>query len=132
MAEARAKRPRTIAPPRLLPTDESQNNLSKTTMTSPLDGNVIEVTRQVGERVRGSDFNEDVVMTLAALHLMEVKIEVGEHEVVHLKNRQKADIKIDAFGWTFEGVVVEIAQKALNTATRAPSKRRPASPSPLR
>lgn len=94
--------------------DEAQNNLSKTTMTSPLDGNVIEVTRQVGERVRGSDFNEDVVMTLAALHSMEVKIEVGEHEVVHLKNQQKADIKIDAFeGQTFEGLVVEIAQKAL-------------------
>ncbi len=94
--------------------DESANNLSKTILLSPLAGNVIEVSRQVGERVRGSDFNEDVVMTLAALHAMEVKIEVGEHEVVHLKNGQKADIKIDAFeGQTFEGLVVEIAQKAL-------------------
>ena len=94
--------------------DEAQNNLSKTTLTSPIDGNVIEVTREVGERVRGSDFNEDVVMTLAALNTMEVKIEVGEHEVVHLKNHQRADIKIDAFeGQTFEGTVVEIAQKAL-------------------
>ncbi len=94
--------------------DESQNNLAKTTLFSPIDGNVIELTREVGERVRGSDFNEDVVMTLAALHTMEVKIEVGEHEVVHLKIGQKADIKIDAFdGQTFEGTVVEIAQKAL-------------------
>ena len=94
--------------------EEAQNNLSKTTLYSPIDGNVIEVTREVGERVRGSDFNEDVVMTLAALHAMEVKIEVGEHEVVHLVIGQKADIKIDAFeGQTFEGTVVEIAQKAL-------------------
>ncbi len=94
--------------------DEAQNNLGKTTLFSPIDGNVIEVTREVGERVRGSDFNEDVVMTLAALHTMEVKIEVGEHEVVHLKIGQKSDIKIDAFeGQTFEGTVVEIAQKAL-------------------
>ncbi len=94
--------------------DEAANNLSKTILVSPIDGNVIEVTREVGERVRGSDFNEDVVMTLAAMHAMEVKIEVGEHEVVHLKNGQKADIKIDAFeGQTFEGQVVEIAQKAL-------------------
>lgn len=94
--------------------EESQNNLSKTTLISPIDGNVIEVTREVGERVRGSDFNEDVVMTLAALHSMEVKIEVGEHEVVHLKQSQKADIKIDAFdGQSFDGNVVEIAQKAL-------------------
>jgi HlyD family secretion protein len=94
--------------------EEAQNNLSKTTLSSPIDGSVIEVTREIGERVRGSDFNEDVVMTLAALHLMEVKIEVGEHEVVHLKNLQRADVKIDAFeGQTFEGSVVEIAHKAL-------------------
>jgi HlyD family secretion protein len=94
--------------------EESQNNLAKTTLFSPIDGNVIELTREVGERVRGSDFNEDVVMTLAALHAMEVKIEVGEHEVVHLQIGQKADIKIDAFdAQTFEGRVAEIAQKAL-------------------
>lgn len=94
--------------------EEAANNLAKTTLFSPIDGNVIEVTREVGERVRGSDFNEDVVMTLAALHAMEVKIEVGEHEVVHLMLGQKSDIKIDAFeGQTFEGTVVEIAQKAL-------------------
>lgn len=94
--------------------EESQNNLAKTTLYSPIDGNVIEVTREVGERVRGSDFNEDVVMTLAALHAMEVKIEVGEHEVVHLRQGQKSDIKLDAFeGQGFEGLVVEIAQKAL-------------------
>lgn len=94
--------------------EESQNTLAKTTLFSPIDGTVIEVTREAGERVRGSDFNEDVVMTLAALHTMEVKIEVGEHEVVHLRQAQRADIKIDAFdGQTFEGTVVEIAQKAL-------------------
>lgn len=94
--------------------DEAQNNLGKTTLFSPIDGNVIEVTREVGERVRGSDFNEDIVMTLAALHAMEVKIEVGEHEVVPLKLGQKSEIKLDAFdGQTFDGEVVEIAQKAL-------------------
>lgn len=94
--------------------EEAQNNLGKTTLFSPIDGSVIELSREVGERVRGSDFSEDVVMTLAALHSMEVKIEVGEHEVVHLRVGQKADIKIDAFeGQTFEGAVVEIAQKAL-------------------
>lgn len=94
--------------------EEAQNNLAKTTLLSPIDGSVIEVTREVGERVRGSDFNEDVVMTLAALHAMEVKIEVGEHEVVHLQVQQRADVMVDAFeGQSFEGRVLEIAQKAL-------------------
>ncbi|MEW6434234.1 MAG: efflux RND transporter periplasmic adaptor subunit [Myxococcota bacterium] len=94
--------------------EEAQQNLDKTTLFSPIDGTVIEVSREVGERVRGSDFNEDVVMTLAALHTMEVKIEVGEHEVVHLKSGQRCDIRIDALeGQSFDGSVVEIAQKAL-------------------
>lgn len=94
--------------------EESQNDLSKTTLSSPIDGTVIELTREVGERVRGSDFSEDVVMTIAALATMEVKIEVGEHEVVHLKAGQPAEVKVDALeGQTFSGTVIEIAQKAL-------------------
>jgi HlyD family secretion protein len=94
--------------------EEAQTNLSKTTLVSPIDGSVIEKSREVGERVRGSDFSEDVVLTLAALNAMEVKIEVGEHEVVYLRQGQKADISVDALeGQTFEGVVTEIAQRAL-------------------
>jgi HlyD family secretion protein len=93
--------------------DEAASNLAKTTLVSPIDGNVIELSREVGERVRGSDFSEDVVMTIAALSTMEVKIEVGEHEVVHLKAGQPAEISLDALdGEAFQGSVVEIAQKA--------------------
>jgi HlyD family secretion protein len=94
--------------------DEAQNNLQKTTLISPIDGTVIECNREVGERVRGSDFNEDVVMSLAALASMEVKFEVGEHEVVHLAIGQKAEVKVDALdAQRFDGTVTEIAQKAL-------------------
>ncbi|HEX8700612.1 MAG TPA: efflux RND transporter periplasmic adaptor subunit [Myxococcaceae bacterium] len=93
--------------------EEAASNLEKTTLTSPIDGNVIELSREVGERVRGSDFSEDVVMVIAALNAMEVKIEVGEHEVVHLKNGQPAEVTLDALeGESFNGSVVEIAQKA--------------------
>lgn len=102
--------------------DEAASNLSKTTLVSPIDGNVIELSREVGERVRGSDFSEDVVMTIAALSSMEVKIEVGEHEVVHLKPGQPAEVTVDALeGESFQGSVVEIAQKALikNPGTEA-------------
>lgn len=102
--------------------EEAQSNLSKTTLLSPIDGNVIELSREVGERVRGSDFSEDVVMTIAALNIMEVKFEVGEHEVVHLKPGQPAEITVDALeGETYQGSVVEIAQKALikNPGTEA-------------
>lgn len=94
--------------------DEASSDLAKTTLYSPIEGTVIELSREVGERVRGSDFSEDVVMTIAALATMEVKIEVSEHEVVHLKVGQKSEVKVDALeNQTFEGTVVEIAQKAL-------------------
>ncbi|MBZ4420822.1 efflux RND transporter periplasmic adaptor subunit [Myxococcus sp. RHSTA-1-4] len=102
--------------------DQAQTDLAKTTLQSPIDGNVIELSREVGERVRGSDLSEDVVMTIAALSAMEVKFEVGEHEVVHLKPGQPAEVSLDALeGQTFQGSVVEIAQKALikNAGTEA-------------
>ncbi len=93
--------------------DEATNSLRQTTLVSPIEGTVIEVTREIGERVRGSDFSEDVVMTIASLAAMEVVIEVGEHEVVHLKEGQQTEVEVDALeGQTFEGTVVEIAQKA--------------------
>jgi len=94
--------------------EQAETNLSRTELISPIDGNVIELSREIGERVRGSDFNEDIVMTVAALNNMQVKIEVGEHEVVYLKNGQRAELSVDALeGQTFEGSVVEIAQKAI-------------------
>ncbi|MEN9796589.1 MAG: hypothetical protein RL653_285 [Pseudomonadota bacterium] len=93
--------------------DEALTQLEKTTLTSPMEGTVIELSREVGERVRGSDFNEDVVMTVAALAAMEVKLEVSEHEVIHLRQGQKADVTLDALeGQLFQGEIVEIAQKA--------------------
>jgi HlyD family secretion protein len=93
--------------------EQATTDLARTTLLSPIDGNVIELSREVGERVRGSDFSEDVVMTIAALNQMEVKFEVGEHEVVHLKYGQPAEVSLDALeGQSFTGTVVEIAQKA--------------------
>lgn len=94
--------------------DEANSNLAKTVLLSPIAGTVINLAREVGERVRGSDFSEDVVMTLAGLAAMEVNIEVSEHEVVHLKPGQRAEVSIDALeGQRFGGAVTEIAQQAL-------------------
>ncbi len=94
--------------------EQAQTDVTHTTLVSPIEGTVIERTREVGERVRGSDFSEDVVMTIAALNTMEVKIEVGEHEVVHLIEDQKAEVKGDALeGQAFEGVVTEVGKKAI-------------------
>jgi HlyD family secretion protein len=94
--------------------DESLDFLNKTTIVSPIEGEVIELDRQRGERVRGSDLGEDVIMVLAALAKMEVKVEVGEHEVVYLHQDDKATVELDAFdGKSFTGQVIEIGQNAI-------------------
>jgi HlyD family secretion protein len=75
---------------------EVSNNLEWATLRAPTDGTVLAVNHRVGERIRGSDFTEDVVLVLGTLQKMDVRIEVGEHDVVHLKPGQKAKIEIDA------------------------------------
>jgi HlyD family secretion protein len=93
--------------------EQARTDLLHTTLVAPMDGNVIERDREVGERVRGSEFSEDTVMVVAALSTMEVQFEVGEHDIVFLKPGQEAEITVDALeGQTFKGAVVELAQRA--------------------
>jgi len=63
--------------------------------------------------VRGSDFNEDPIVIIATLSSMEMKVEVGEHEVVYLHEGDPAEIEVDAFpDQKFAAQVVEIAKNA--------------------
>jgi len=92
---------------------ESRQRLSYATLLSPIDGVVTSRLKQVGERVRGSDFNEDPIVIIATLSSMEVKVEVGEHEVVHLHEGDAAEVEVDAIPekkWPAQ--VVEIAKNA--------------------
>ncbi len=92
---------------------EARHQYSLTTLTSPMDGIVTQRLKQVGERVRGSDFSEDVLMVIATLSKMEMKMEVGEHEVVFVKEGDPAEIEIDAFpDRKFKAQVVEVARNA--------------------
>jgi len=92
---------------------EARFLLSFTTLSAPIDGIVTSRLKQVGERVRGSDFNEDPIVIIATLSSMEVKVEVGEHEVVSLRPGDRAEVEVDALPerkWPAE--VVEIAKNA--------------------
>lgn len=92
---------------------EARHQFSLTTITAPMDGIVTQRLKQVGERVRGSDFSEDVIMVIATLSKMEMKAEIGEHEVVYVKEGDRAEIEIDAFPERkFKAQVVEVARKA--------------------
>ncbi len=101
---------------------EARYLLSFTTLTAPIDGILTSRLKQVGERVRGSDFNEDPIVIIATLSSMEMKVEVGEHEVVYLHEGDPAEIEIDAFpDRRFPAQVIEIAKNATvkNAGTEA-------------
>ena len=88
-------------------------NLSRATLTAPIDGTILELNHKVGERIRGSDFSEDVVLLMGGLSDMEVKAEVGEHEVVGIHEGDDATIEIDAMpDKQFKGHVVAVGKNA--------------------
>lgn len=101
---------------------EAKQVLSFATLLAPMDGVVVTRSKEIGERVRGSDLNEDPILTIATLSKMEARVEVGEHEVVYLHEGDKATVEIDAFpDRTFPAQVVEVARNGLvkNPGTEA-------------
>ena len=93
--------------------ETAQYNLSRATLTAPIDGTILELSHKVGERIRGSDFSEDVVMLMGGLTDMEVKAEVGEHEVVGIHTGDEATVEIDALpDKQFKGHVVAVGNNA--------------------
>ncbi len=96
---------------------ESNENLSKTAIYSPMDGTVTQLNVELGERVLGSGFSQGTnIMTVADLAKMEATVEVDENDVVLISLNDTAKIKIDAFGdKEFNGVVSEIANSAKTT-----------------
>jgi HlyD family secretion protein len=94
--------------------DEANEHLKKSTLYAPIDGTVIDLNKKVGERIRGSDLGEDVLLVIAPLHAMQVEVEISEQDVVNVAPGQKAEIEIDALGESIvPGRVVEIANSAV-------------------
>jgi HlyD family secretion protein len=92
---------------------EARHSQSLTTLTSPIDGVVTKREKQVGERVRGSELSEDVILVISTLLKMEMKVEAGEHEVVFVEEGDTAEVEIDAFpDKKFPATVVEVARNA--------------------
>jgi HlyD family secretion protein len=94
--------------------DKANDDLSKTTISSPLDGTVIRLKSQLGERVLGTSFNMGTeIMTVADLSEMEARVDLGEVDVVLIATNQTARLQVDAFkDRKFAGIVSEIANSA--------------------
>ena len=94
--------------------DKASDDLSKTTILSPIDGTVTRLRSQLGERVLGTSFNMGTeIMTVADLNEMEARVDIGETDVVLIKPGKKARLEVDAFkDRKFNGTVTEIANSS--------------------
>ena len=98
---------------------QARDQLSKTTIYSPMDGTVTVLNSKLGERlVATNHFAGTEVMRVADLTHMQAVVDVNENDVVNVKVGDKTNIKIDAYGdRKFKGVVQQIANTGKTTGT---------------
>jgi HlyD family secretion protein len=96
---------------------QARDQLSKTTIYSPMDGTITILNSKRGERlVATGQFAGTEVMRVADLTHMQAIVDVNENDVVNVKLGDKASVKIDAYGdRKFNGVVQQIANTGKTT-----------------
>lgn len=100
---------------------ESQKNLNKTTLYAPVSGIVSKLSVERGERVVGTNqMGGTEMMRIANLRAMEVRVNVNENDIVHVKLGDSAIVDVDAYATQnrkFRGVVTSIANTAKDATT---------------
>lgn len=98
---------------------QARDQLSKTTIYSPLDGIVTLLNSKLGERVVATNqFAGTEVMRVADLNHMQAVVDVNENDVVRVKPGDTANVTIDAYGdRIFKGSVVQIANTGTTTGS---------------
>src|SRR5881275_443355 len=96
---------------------QARDQLSKTTVYSPIDGTITILNSKLGERlVATGQFAGTEVMRVADLGHMEARVDVNENDVVNVKVGDKANVKIDAYSdRKFHGTVYQIANTGTTT-----------------
>ena len=94
--------------------DRANKDLTRTTLTAPMDGVISSLLVKRGERVAGNNFNVGTeMMTVADMSVLEVRVSVGENDIVKVHIGDSADVKVDAYNnRLFKGLVTQIASSA--------------------
>lgn len=94
----------------------ARDQVSKTSVTAPIDGVVTRLDVEEGEMVVMGVQNQPgtILMTVSDLSALEAEVKVAEADVLRLALDQSATITLDALaGRSFDGRVVEIGASAL-------------------
>ncbi len=106
---------------------ESRDQLAKTVLRAPMNGQVTRVAVEAGEVAVPGTFSREtgLLMTVSDLSVIQVNVQVDETDVVRLALGDSAEVTIDAYpDTTFSGRVTKISQSSVSLATAATSSDR--------
>ena len=97
---------------------KANKDLSRATLTAPMDGVISSLKIKKGERVAGNSFNVGTeMMTVADMSVLEVRVDVGENDIVKINIGDSADVEVDAYNnRKFKGIVTKIASSTKSTS----------------
>ena len=99
----------------------ANKNLGRTTLVAPMDGVISLLAVKEGERVVGTaQMAGTEMMRVADMSLLEVRVEVGENDVVKVNLGDSADVEVDAYNnRKFKGIVTKIASSTTGASSAA-------------
>jgi HlyD family secretion protein len=97
----------------------ANKNLGRTTLVSPMNGVISSLSVKKGERVSGNSFTLGTeMMRVAEMSMMEVRVDVGENDIVKVNIGDSADVEVEAYNnRKFKGMVTQIASSTKTNST---------------
>jgi HlyD family secretion protein len=102
---------------------KANKDLGRTTIVAPMDGVISSLKIKKGESVAGNSFNVGTeMMTVADMAVLEVRVNVGENDIVKINIGDSADVEVDAYNnRKFKGIVTKIASSTASTSVMTTS-----------
>lgn len=99
----------------------ANTNLGRTTLTAPMSGVVSSLKIKKGERVVGTaQMAGTEMMTIADMNAIEVRVDVGENDIVKVNIGDNAEVEVDAYNARkFKGFVTKIASSVKSSGVSA-------------
>lgn len=99
----------------------ANKNLGRATITAPMSGIISQLNVKLGERVVGTaQMAGTEMMRVANMNSIEVRVDVGENDIVKVKVGDSADVKVEAYNdRKFKGIVTQIASSTNKTGIAA-------------
>jgi HlyD family secretion protein len=96
---------------------------NRSSIEASIDGIVLSLKVKKGESVTGNSFSIGTeIMTIADMSQLEVRVDVGENDIVKVSVGDSADVTVDAYNnRKFKGVVTKIANSTRSSGPSLPS-----------